>query len=347
MSAKTKTTTVIKTPTVLAFEGKIVPSDAVMFAGTKDSFWENQEGHDWRPIRLAEKTVRGTISNRLKAALTNDPAKLDSAIEKANIQTIDNAALPYDCDILNVAFTVRFLGGTGTPSTCNDTEYKEALQAKVNNYVDEVGFSELAFRYAYNIANGRFLWRNRMGAESVEVHVVAGTQNYTFDAQKFSLQDFDTNRKELKDLAAFISDGLSGNSHCLLEVNAYVKLGLGQTVYPSQEFVQDTGGNSKNKKSKTLYQSSGVAAFHSQKIGNALRSIDDWYADDATPIAVEPYGSVTSSGTAYRQPKEKIDFYSLLDGWLIKDKEPSLEQKHYIMAMFVRGGVFGEGGKGE
>ena len=30
---------------------------------------------------------------------------------------------------------------------------------------DGAGLQTLAFRYAYNIANGRFLWRNRVGVK--------------------------------------------------------------------------------------------------------------------------------------------------------------------------------------
>ena len=100
----------------------------------------------------------------------------------------------------------------------------------------------------------------------------------------------------------------------------------------------------KGKKSKVLYDVNGIAALHSQKIGNALRTIDTWYpqADDIGPIAVEPYGSVTSRGKAYRQPKEKIDFYNLLDNWIVKDKTPDVEQQHYVIATLIRGGVFGK-----
>ncbi|WP_242414204.1 type I-F CRISPR-associated protein Cas7f/Csy3 [Salinivibrio sp. MA427] len=54
---------------------------------------------------------------------------------------------------------------------------------------------------------------------------------------------------------------------------------------------------------------------------------------------------MTNRGAAYRQPKEKNDFYNLLDGWMLKDKTPTLEQQHYIMAMLIRGGVFGKGDK--
>ena len=62
------------------------------------------------------------------------------------------------------------------------------------------------------------------------------------------------------------------------------------------------------------------------------------------PIAVEPYGSVTTQGKAYRQPKQKLDFYSLLDNWIIKDQTPPAEQQHFVIATLVRGGVFGEAG---
>lgn len=59
-------------------------------------------------------------------------------------------------------------------------------------------------------------------------------------------------------------------------------------------------------------------------------------------IAVEPYGSVTSRGVACRQPKEKLDFYTLLDNWVTKGMKPDVEQQHYVMAVLIRGGVFGE-----
>jgi len=94
--------------------------------------------------------------------------------------------------------------------------------------------------------------------------------------------------------------------------------------------------------------------MHSQKIGNAIRTVDTWYPDEdgegssqgqMPPIAVEPYGSVTSQGKAYRQPKPKMDFYSLLDAWVLKDQVPDVAQQHYVIANLVRGGVFGESGK--
>ncbi|NHB89086.1 type I-F CRISPR-associated protein Cas7f/Csy3, partial [Photorhabdus tasmaniensis] len=103
-----------KTASVLAFERKLSNSDAVMFAGN----WEQTS--EWQPIAIQEKAVRGTISNRLKNALTSDPAKLDAEIQKANLQRVDVAALPFDSDTLKVSFTLRVLGNLSTPSVCND-----------------------------------------------------------------------------------------------------------------------------------------------------------------------------------------------------------------------------------
>ena len=337
----------LKTASVLAFERKLDPSDALFHAGT----WATRNDADgWAPVQIREKSVRGTISNRLKTA-GQDPAKLDADIQNPNLQTVDVAALPADADTLQVRFTLRVLGGTGAPSACNDAGYRKKLVATVNGYVRQHGFAELARRYAANLANGRFLWRNRIGAEQVEVtvaHLRDGKPEaqWTFDALAHSLRDLAAPAVEsapLQQLAELIAAGLAGDSHVLLQVTAFVRVGAGQEVFPSQELILDKGNS---KKSKTLYHVNDIAAIHSQKIGNALRTIDTWYPDagENGPIAVEPYGSVTTQGKAYRQPKEKVDFYNLLDGWILKDKVPELEQQHFVIATLIRGGVFGEAG---
>lgn len=329
----------LKTASVLAFEKKLENSDALMHAGN----WEKKaDSTSWKPIIVQEKSVRGTISNRLKSTISSDPLKLDAEIQKANLQTVDTAALPFDCDTLKVSFTLRVLGHLATPSACNNRQYQTALADAINGYVEQFNFTELSSRYAQNIANGRFLWRNRVGAEKIEVHVQYGDKNWLFDGFSYSLRDFDQpQQQDLAELAAAIEQGLTGIVHTFIKVQAYVKLGVGQTVFPSQELV--TGGG-KGDKSKFLYQIDGITAMHSQKVGNALRTIDTWHAEADTvgPISVEPYGSVTNRGTAYRQPKEKQDFYNLLDAWVLKGNLPPVEQQHYVIAMLIRGGVFGE-----
>ena len=335
----------LTTASVLAFERKLDPSDAVFHAGRWD---DRSQSHAWQPVTVRAKSVRGTISNRLKAK-DQDPAKLDAAIENPNLQTVDVAALPAEADTLKVQFTLRVLGGAGTPSACNSAAYQAKLLATVQGYVQQHGFGELARRYAANLANGRFLWRNRAGAEQVEVTVEQmqngqAAHTWSFDALALNTRAvgaINTEAKSLDELGQAMAAGLAGSQHLLLRITALVRQGAGQEVFPSQELILD---KEKADKSKTLYHVDGVAAIHSQKIGNAIRTIDTWYegAEELGPIAVEPYGSVTTQGKAYRQPKQKLDFYTLLDNWLLKDQVPPVEQQHFVMAVLIRGGVFGD-----
>lgn len=337
MAAKDKAD-VITIPSVLAFEKKLVPSDAQMFAVS----WQERTGVA-QALKLQEKSVRGTISNRLSAK-DADPAKLDASIENANIQTVDYCALPNDKDTLKVRFTLKVLSGVEQPSACNGQAFQASYAKAVSTYMEKTGFKALAQRYATNIANARFLWRNRVGAEQIQVivkHLNNGTDQptvWTFDAKAIGLNNFE--HEAVQALAEVMAKSLT-TEFALLDIEAYSQLGEGQEVYPSEELVTEKGD-----KSKILYATDGVAALHSQKVGNALRTIDTWYdgTSHAKPIAVEVYGSVTNQGTAYRNPKGKQDFYTLFDQFAVGG-DIDEQAQHYVMAMLVRGGVFGKSSK--
>lgn len=336
---------------VLAFEKKLVPSDGYMY-GTS---WDNK--NEVTPLKLREKSVRGTISNRFKKSDTNafekDLMKLDAKVESPNLQRVDACALEPHQDTLKLHFTLKVLGGITQPSACNNALFKQSYGVAVKTYIDTHGFTELAARYAANIANARFLWRNRVGAEKIEVQVSAKNktvnQSWTFDATQFKLREFDSSNAAVAKLAALIANVLSSEDEfLLLDVDCYVQVGNAQEVYPSEELVLDKG---KGEKSKILYAVNDIAAMHSQKIGNAIRTIDTWYPDfadqeqSAGPIAIEPYGAVTNLGRAYRTPKDKQDFYTFFDAWARGEQLMREEDEHYVMAVLVRGGVFGESDK--
>lgn len=339
------------TASVLAFEKKLVPSDGYMY-GTN---WDNRE--QVTSLKLQEKSVRGTISNRFNkkdsAAFEKEPFKLDAKVESPNLQHVDACALEPDQDTLKLHFTVKVLGGITHPSACNNALFKQSYSAAAQTYIDNHGFYELSKRYALNIANARFLWRNRLGAEKIEVQVSARNKNiaekWTFDAHQFGTRDFETSADGVNELAGYIAQILaSKDDFLLLDIGCYVQMGRSQEVYPSEELVLDKG---KGEKSKLLYSVNDIAAMHSQKLGNALRTIDTWYPafsdpeQSAGPIAIEPYGAVTNLGRAYRTPKEKQDFYTFFDAWARGETLSRAEDEHYVMAVLVRGGVFGESDK--
>ncbi|SFM17898.1 type I-F CRISPR-associated protein Csy3 [Nitrosomonas communis] len=331
MAAKQTKTTALDLPSVLAFSRKLEVSDALMTSG----LWIDIDKHDqWQPIKLHEKRNRATKS---QYGVKNDKEKAEP-----NLSWGDDAALPHEADTLCVSFTLKILGQLEEPTACNAPEFEERLNQVIKTYRNEHKFEELAVRYANNIVNGRFLWRNRCGAENICIIVKYRDQQWYFNAYDYSFNQFsllpDDSNHPFAQLVTTVQNGLKGDSFEYLEITAFAKIGFGQHVWPSQEMVLNPP---KGEKSKFLFQLNGCAAMHSEKIGNALRTIDTWHNVDSSArvIAIEPYGSVTSRGIAHRI--EKNDFYTLFLQWL-NDIEIPNEQQHYVIATLIRGGVFGK-----
>jgi len=327
-------------PSVLSFDRKLEISDAIMQSG---NFTDIEQYENWQPIELFERRNRAVKSN-FKQEVLDDEEELQKQIEEPNIAWGDDAALPANADTLKVSFSLRVLGGINTPSACNKKDYQDKFSEIVNSYTEEFGFKELAKRYAYNLVNGRFLWRNRVGAQEVIIHVKHKSfdKPLEFNAYKYPLKHTTAEDDKVSPLVDLIEKGLSGQENIFIEIDAYVKLGNLQRIWPSQEMILHP---IKGEKSRHLFSLGGSdgkrhAAMHCEKIGNAIRTIDDWQTGSDMPIAVEAYGSVTQRGVAYRSSRN--DFKTLITKW-INDKEISEEEKHFVVAMIIRGGVFSEG----
>ena len=198
---------------VLAYEKKLAISDGYMYGTT----WDEREIKA-TAIPVVEKTVRATRSDR--------KAKPEE-MRNANPQTIDYASLHENEDTLKVKFTMKVLSGVQNPSACNNKDYLEKIVSMVNTYIEETGCKELGRRYAMNLANGRFLWRNRVGAEKLEIRVsVSGEdKNWCFDGYQYPLSQFEKIDPKVKELGTYIAEALSGKREfLLLEVTAYCQV---------------------------------------------------------------------------------------------------------------------------
>lgn len=314
-------------PSVLAFSRKLEASDALMYSG----LWSDiDQENAWQPIELHEKRNRATHSQY---------GADDNKKPTSNLSWGDDAVLPHTADTLRLSFTLKTLGNLDEPTACNDPEFEQKIKSSIAAYKDEFKFSELALRYAHNIANARFLWRNRVGAEEILVKVKHKSGTWQFDAYEYALNDFKaTDSQDFNALVAAIQEGLNGKGFEYFEIVTYAKVGLGQRLWPSQEMVMNIP---KGEKTRHLFHLYGCAAMHSEKIGNALRTIDTWYTDaeNVGAIAIEPFGSVTSKAQAWRSSKN--DFYSLFIRWLNKDELVTAVDQHFVIAVLIRGGVFG------
>lgn len=332
---------------VLAFDRRLSSSNAV-FYGVQ---WDKRKQSSGRPLSVEEKSVRGVIDHRLKAAQATQ-TKVEAEIQNPNLQTVDYCALGLDEDTLRVHFNVQ-LAGKIAPCACNNPKMTEMIEQMLVKFSENNVFHQLCRRYVLNIANGRFLWRNRLGAEEIEVRITMDGSDAIFDALSITTQNFTDIDPETHTRVEHISQKmaqvLSGEkSHVNLAVDAWVKKFPGLEVYPSQELVTD-GSRGKGRKSKHLFEvavgDKRAAALHPQKVTNAIHTIDDWYEDAKHPISINAYGAVTSQGRAYREPG-KTDFYTLFD----RAVQPGLltlppDEQNYVVAMLIRGGVFSEKGE--
>jgi len=324
-------------PKVFSLEKKIVPSDGYLYETMWDDEIDKMEA-EAKPIRLKEKTIRGTKCH-------SNASEKD--VREANIQKIDSCYLSEKNDTLKVEFTLKFLGNIDKPSACNSKDFHEKYREKIK----DCNFEKLSERYAINIANARFLWKNRMGVCQLKTVVeILKPESYKgkwiFDSTKIQLNDFEkfSDDSEIRNNITMLSEKIeeafsSDNnikSSLLMKISAYAQIGFKQEIYPSQELVHR---KDENEKSKILYHINEIAGLHSQKIGNAIRTIDTWYPDyKFLPIPVEPYGSVTNLDKAYRHDNDK-DFYTLFKKFM-NDEELEETEKLYVIAILIRGGVF-------
>lgn len=355
-------------PSVLSSERKIALSSGLFYATNYD----NQEQEE--KLYLMTKTVRGTMSHRIDCS---DDAKSSKDIKdpkNSNPQTVDYCELPDGYDSFKLKYTVKFLSNIENFSSCSNELFNQRYKKFIKMYNESLGYDELSKRYLINILNGRTLWRNRLGADEIDVNIKIDDKELKVSAYDFSLNYFDYMKYDDKDkfneIVKIISDTFSGKrTHSLMKVEIVCKIGNGQEVFPSEEFV-----NKKTDKSKVLYSVNGQAGMHSQKISNAIRTIDTWYNDyeenDRKPISVENYGQVTVFSEVHRGDKN-TNFYALFDNIIMNDelsknfidvKNPDnaldlkdlkyikefktdeeikqIENLFYVIALLIRGGVF-------
>ena len=330
----------LELPSMLNYTRSIIPSNGLFTCKGNNA--------DCGPVLITRQTQRGTISNYSGIDRSGQKSKTEQEKlldpKNANIQTIDVCYLPETCDCFQLNFSLTFSGQSRQPGACNVPVFFERLETFAELYSNLGGYSELAGRYLTNVINGRWMWRNRYATEK-KVTITEDDGTTTIFTVENALDHDYSQHQRFATLRDKIADALSGKDLPLrLRVSGEGNLGFGQEVYPSQEFAE--GKEGKVLASKT-HQVGKQAAMHSQKIGNAIRTIDTWHkkAQQYGAIAIEPYGVVQQRAEAVRLPNEtKDDLYShLID---IEDMINSLQQgtisprEHYVMARLIRGGVY-------
>jgi CRISPR-associated protein Csy3 len=338
-----------KLPSVMSLKRTIAMTDGIMSSLFSDG--------STKLVDVTRHGIRGT-QNMVKDALSDEYA------EVSNIQTTDTAKIDPNAAGLRVEFGIRFLPLVSSIDSCapgkNETpemikQYRDSLKGFAARAAHSDGLKEVSLRYARNIANGRWLWRNRTMAETVAIKVSVGDKEFNFDALSIPLNTFSNYSQDERNLADVIANGLSGTSSSSLKVSADLDFGINGAVevFPSQNYI-----NGKPKGfARSLYKYGapdkvdatnnnrvGYAAIRDQKIGNALRTFDTWYSDFeevGMPIPIEPNGASLDAQRFFR--KNNSSAFKLF--LRLNQIDPNTEQGMFCIANMIRGAVYSESDK--
>jgi CRISPR-associated protein Csy3 len=343
------------TPSMLAFTRSLETSEALMFGLNSDTAIFN-------PIEVVETGQRGQSSqqnlNQKKVGI--------SKAGKSNPQMVEIARVPASCDTLVIQCGLRVMPNSLQPASTDSADAYRAYADLAKKYGELGGYKVLAERYLENIANGRFAWRNRSLSSTANVSI-------SFQGKEISFNPFMLTVGEIQGLDAIKAALKTGDAADVDSLVSYIARGLYEEpadisfawhgsvlpnaeVYPSQEY--KFKAKPEDRKSdpsrmlasvRTSFNGRDIqqASMHSQKIGAALRAIDDWHQDPFYgAIPINPYGGVQEASIALRHGnKNAPSLYDLT-------KKPILfietlvvnalnDNLHFFMANLIRGGVYG------
>jgi len=382
-----------KFPSVLSFQRLIQITDGLfedeMVDGTR------------KPLFVVEHGVMGTqnVAGGKKNERQEKGEKSEDAVAKndssnrdpRNPHWIESAKTRHDAEATIVSFSVRGIDIKNALFSCASTTPGGAkdMRVMVSDFIEKTKKSdalrEIANRYARNIANGRWLFRNRTVAAKVSISVYVLNEEgktqkdgqgkniniATFEAFDRPIDHFRDFTPEEKKVGQTLLENWLGNNNGGLLIEARINYGVKGSVevFPSQDYLPSDKDRAK-KADRSLYKKSisdsagqteiqsgetivGQAALRDQKIGNALRTIDNWYPDASEnggrPIAVEPEGASLEHMAFYRKTDGKssasaFDLFKKLDQ-IDPEKNPQDPAALFSIACLIRGGVYGESEK--
>lgn len=332
----------LKLPSVLSFQRSVE-------VGRGYFFEKSGIDGELKPLKIFEESITGSFAS-YKA-----PKNTAQEMSASNPALIDSAYTSSDCDTFVLKFSVKPIANSLFPNNTNDEQVLIFLNDFVSSYIEKGGMEYLAERYISSIASGSFLFRNLTIADDIQVKVSVDDLSFVFKRNERDTEEFKAN---VVTLSKVFAEGLKDEAvFKIFEIEASGVVGSGQEVFPSQAFVEKSGSRTSGDKSKTLVSETILfkgnevrqALMTRGKIGNAIRTIDTWYADDEDlrALPVEPYGIDRMYGTA-RRFKNNKSLYDLLEGKgveLLKSiKESSSADElsgdiHYCVACLIRGGV--------
>ena len=338
----------------LSYQRSLSPSKAVFFYKTDVSEFE--------PLQVETNHIQGQKCSHSEAYQSgNQPKNIQPQdLAYSNPVTIETCYVPPTVNELYCRFSLRAEANSLHPLVCSDESVHLLLCELADKYKAAGGYLQLAERYCKNILLGGWLWRNQH-ARSMQIEIL------TSDDHSFVIEDATTliwdnwPKKEsgvLKALAAGMESALTDPSvFWFADITAKIQTTFCQEIIPSQCFTDHVarGEASRQYAKVELPDGRNAASFNAEKVGAAIQTIDDWWAEGAeNKLRVHEYGADRRFIIAQRRPDKGNDFYSLIRHCeehisMLADmnKGGSIpDDIHYVMSVLVKAGMFQKGKSG-
>ena len=284
-------------------------------------------------VLIEERTFR-TVKNFAGSKKENEN-KESSNIAKGEVAIATE-------NIVNVNFDLKFLKLELKVENCNDVEFYKKFNEKLKEENQQL-LQKIAGYYAFNLINGRWLWRNRVIADGVDIEIKKYRYGEEKPAETVVVKDADmldldiklnennkivakTDKEALEKVSGWIYEEIYWGKPYYLEINAKLYTEKGMQLYPSQLFVN-------GKEGRKFARVGDKGAITYQKIGDALRTFDVWYKDYKElqePIVVEFFGGSLKFQKNFRDKKDSA--FTVMSKY-INDEELSETERLYLMAV--------------
>lgn len=336
------------------------------------------------PLEVISRGALGQIGNPIsaekaeKALARSLKSKDGEAEEKLNIPGYPNpleqdvCIMPENSVALEVAFDVRVLNFVCAPHSSDSKDVFKNYVELAKRYGEIGGFRYLAERYLWNIANARFVWRNRFMTDDASVTLEFSGGKIIFDPFLLDLDVYpgigalhdacEDGGELIEELLNRMEKAFTGRP-LRVGVRYLADMQPGQMVYPSEKM--PTSDTSKDESRRRRFASLRTysklerrvihqALITDKKINAALRTIDEWHGQEGHgAISVNAYGGVLSSRDILRMPGTGRAFFDIQSkgSELMKELADAsgpddLEgNTHFFFAKLIRGGVIGTKGE--
>lgn len=335
---------------LLKYDRSLYPSKAVFFYKTSEN--------DFVPLEAVINRIRGQKAGFTEAFTPQFKPKslAPHDLAHSNPLILEECYVPPNITHVYCRFSLRVQANSLKPSACSDTDVFILLEDLGAAFKACSGYKELAIRYSKNLMLGTWLGRNQnTGNTEIEILTSTGhclkvnnTRQLAWDSQWP-----DEAQQALKVLTEEMHEALTNPSafwHA--DITAKIETAFCQEIYPSQLLIDKTQGEASKQFSKVkCIDGRDAVSFNSVKIGAAIQSIDDWWADEPSKrLRVHEYGADRELGIARRPPESEQSFYSLFvnsEAYLTELKRnhensesPSNPDIYYLFSVLIKGGMF-------